>query len=180
MKNKKYLVVSLILIILIVIAVGASYAWLRTTRYGEKEYVIKAGSLNIILDESLSEGVSIENAKPMSDETGKLQEEKFTFAVENTGTFAVDYNIYLDDLELALGEERVEDSFIKFNVVENDTAGGATLLSAVDRKIVSGKVEAQQKNVYELRVWIDKDADNSIIGNVFSTKLRVEAIQSHS
>ena len=97
MKNKKYLMIAGVLLVLIVVAIGISYAWLRTTVYGQKEYIIKAGALNIILDESLSEGVAIENAKPMDDATGMAQEEKFTFAVENTGTLGVDYHIYLDE-----------------------------------------------------------------------------------
>ena len=57
--------------------------------------------------------------------------------------------------------------------------GPATLLSDANREIVSGKVEANEKKTYELRIWIDEDADNSIIGKFFYTKLRVEAIQSH-
>ena len=66
-KNKTIYILIGIVVILIIVAVGITYAWLTTTLTGEKEYVLKAGTLNLILDENSSEVINIAEAYPMSD-----------------------------------------------------------------------------------------------------------------
>ena len=48
-------IISFIILFLIVIIIGLSYAWLRTTLVGEKDVQIVVGDLDLELDESSTE-----------------------------------------------------------------------------------------------------------------------------
>ena len=54
----------------LVMLVGLSYAWLQLTLRGEKELTLKAGTLELALDDSMGEGITMENAVPVSDADG--------------------------------------------------------------------------------------------------------------
>ena len=57
--------------ILLFLVIGASYAWLSVTFRGQKIHVLRVAGLEITLDESMSEGINIEKAIPITDEEGK-------------------------------------------------------------------------------------------------------------
>ena len=176
-KNKTIYILIGIVIILIIVAVGITYAWLTTTLRGEKEYVLKAGTLNLILDENSSEVINIAEAYPMSDEEGKAQEVVYRFTVENTGTVAAGYEIYLDDAEIEASDIRVDDSNIKYDLRMNEGPREGGLLSETDnRKIEDSILNVGQSRSYELRLWLKEDSTANY-NEVFSGKLRIEAIQ---
>ena len=176
-KNKTIYILIGIVIILLVVAVGITYAWLTTTLTGEKEYVLKAGTLNLILDENSSEVINIAEAYPMSDEEGKAQEVVYRFTVENTGTVAAGYEIYLDDAEIEASDIRVDDSNIKYDLRMNEGPREGGLLSETDnRKIEDSILNVGQSRSYELRLWLKEDSTANY-NEVFSGKLRIEAIQ---
>ena len=176
-KNKTIYILIGIVIILLVVAVGITYAWLTTTLRGEKEYVLKAGTLNLILDENSSEVINIAEAYPMSDEEGKAQEVVYRFTVENTGTVAAGYEIYLDDAEIEASDIRVDDSNIKYDLRMNEGPREDGLLSETDnRKIEDSILNVGQSRSYELRLWLKEDSTANY-NEVFSGKLRIEAIQ---
>ena len=58
---------KLILVIVLVLLLldGASYAWLSLTLKGLKANVLKAGTLSLVLDDEASAGISIEDAVPV-------------------------------------------------------------------------------------------------------------------
>ena len=176
-KNKTIYILIGIVVILIIVAVGITYAWLTTTLRGEKEYVLKAGTLNLILDENSSEVINIAEAYPMSDEEGKAQEIVYRFTVENTGTVAAGYEIYLDDAEIEASDIRVDDSNIKYDLRMNEGPREGGLLSETDnRKIEDSILNVGQSRSYELRLWLKEDSTANY-NEVFSGKLRIEAIQ---
>lgn len=92
-KNKK-LLLSVFLGVIVVI--GVSYAWLQITLTGTKTVVIRSGNLSLNLDEDASEGISLTNAYPMTDQEG-LKTISYEFTLKNDGTIPSDYTIYLED-----------------------------------------------------------------------------------
>lgn len=69
--NRKRMTAMIISILgLIGIAFGVSYAWFALTLQGTKNQVLRAGKLELILDESLSEGINLDNTKPITDAAG--------------------------------------------------------------------------------------------------------------
>ncbi len=174
--NKK---VFLLAFILVSIMVG-SYAWLRISVTGKTENVIRAGYLDLILDDEISDGILLKNTIPMVDEKG-LQTKAYTFELRNRGTVASDYSIYLSDLPLDVAEVKMPDRFVKYSLTKNGQEVATDLLSTIrkdsDRLLDSGTISKRQTNRYTLKVWMDKDADNSAMGSIFYGKIRVSASQ---
>ena len=59
--KKESIVLSVILLCLILIAVGMSYAFLKTSFFGSKTSVLKVGSLSLILDETSGNAITVED-----------------------------------------------------------------------------------------------------------------------
>lgn len=169
-----------VLFLLLVFIIGISYAWLQITLTGDKKNTVTVGTLSLKLDDKASEGIDIDNAVPLSDETG-LKTKSYKFELENNGTIVSNYTVYLDDLELEEGKVRLPDQYVKYTLIKNGKESSPALLSTTgtnpNRILDSGKLKVGEKNTYELKVWIDSNADNSIMEMTFLTKIRVEATQ---
>lgn len=178
-KNKNYILL-LVVIAFIVVLIGGSYAWLKLSLDGGKYNIIKAGTLSLRLEEENEIGINEDVAIPVTDKKG-LETEGYSFTLENDGKIVSNYTIYLDDVELSNGEERIPDKALKYVLIKNGKSSNPALLNTTgvnpNRKLDLGKLKPGEKNSYTLKVWIDYRADNSIMGKVFSTKLRVVASQ---
>ena len=171
MKNKKYILL-LIVSIVIILALGITYAWLTQTLDGSKIQSMRVGTFKLSLQEGNS--LSLQSAEFMSDEDG-LKQDGFTFTVENTGKFTGSYSVYLDDDSISNDQVRLDDKFIKYNLEVNGTKNNSIALSS--RKIYDGSLDRGKKDTFTLRLWLNKDANGDIGGQVFKVKLRIEANQ---
>ena len=74
MKNDKYKKQTVILSIglgcLLILMVGMSYAFLKTSFFGNQTSVLKVGSLSLILDETSGDAITVEDGTPMYDSEG--------------------------------------------------------------------------------------------------------------
>ena len=115
--NKKIIIIGVFIIVLILI--GITYAYLRTTLQGEEEYVIRAGTLDLVLGEGNE--LTLEKQIPIEDEEG-MSLDGFTFSLTNNGNIESDYTIYLDDIELegTLLNTRYSGEYIRFGSGENN------------------------------------------------------------
>ena len=171
MKNKKYILL-LIVSIVIILALGITYAWLTQTLDGSKIQSMRVGTFKLSLQEGNS--LSLQSAEFMSDEEG-LKRDGFTFTVENTGKFTGSYSVYLDDDSISSDQVRLDDKFIKYNLEVNGTKNNSIALSS--RKIYDGSLYRGKKDTFTLRLWLNKDVNGDIGGKVFKVKLRIEANQ---
>ena len=171
MKNKKYILL-LIISIIVILVVGITYAWLTQTLDGSKIQSMRVGTFKLSLQEGNS--LSLQSAEFMSDEDG-LKQDGFTFTVENTGKFTGSYSVYLDDDSISSDQVRLDDKFIKYNLEVNGTKNNSIALSS--RKIYDGSLDRGKKDTFTLRIWLNKDVNGDIGGKVFKVKLRIEANQ---
>lgn len=74
-QRNKQVMTGILLLSLVFLMIGASYAIFQFQQLGTKENTLKTGSLSFVYDEKAEakNGVSITNAIPMSDEEGKNQ-----------------------------------------------------------------------------------------------------------
>ena len=95
-KRKKIIVISLT-VILLMLCVGISFAVWNYGFVGSAN-TIDTGEVSLELLESNTDIISIENALPISDETGKTLNETFDFAVTTKAGKDLDigYSIYLE------------------------------------------------------------------------------------
>lgn len=181
--DKKALIV--IAVVLVLLLIGGTYAWLQITVSGTKTNILRAGKLSLRLNDELSDGISLKNTVPMSDNKG-MQTPEYTFTLTNDGTVESYYTIYLDDIALEVDEQRMEDKFVKYaleKVTPSDgtTTAVPTLLTASNvggkRILDSGIIKAGETNSYKLQLWINSTATTDVMNTIFYGKLRVEATQ---
>ncbi len=177
-KNKKITAIVISIIIIIILVIAISYAFFRTELTG-KEGIVKIGELELVLNET-SEGISLDKAIGLSDSEG-MELTPSTFELRNNGNNSVDYTIYLDDNIINDSDTRIDDKYLKYNLVKNNESTGASLLTSTgtnpNRVLDSGTIEGKGTNTYSLNLWITDEVDGNYSGQVFSGKLRVEVSQ---
>ena len=141
--TKQLFALALVLVVLL----GGTYAWLTLQVTGEKTNVLRAGTLSLVLDDTTSEGIKLEKAVPISDEKGKTGTE-YTFTLQNKGTKAASYTIYLDDVALETSETRMDDSKVKYQLTKNSKETVALLNTLSDKVLDSGEIAGSTTNTY--------------------------------
>ena len=165
------------------LVIGLSYAWLMTTLQGEKEVSILVDTIDLELDESASEGIQLVNAIPTYDDDGKAGA-PYKFSLTNKSRIDLYYSLSLiDDEELISNCQTTDGSAcelldtkdIRYEIkVGSDTYTGTLSDSPV---IYHGVIDASEKIDCELKVWLNINAGNEVMGKVFLGKLQVFATQ---
>ena len=175
--NKKIIIIGIVIIVLLLL--GIAFAYLTTTLHGDKEYLVRAGSLGLRLEESNE--LTLEKQIPLEDSEG-MKLDDFNFSLINEGNIDTDFTIYLDDIELDEGETRMPDSAIRYSLTKDNVVGNASDLTSMgvnpNRVVDTGTVAVDETINYTLRIWIDYDATTEeASGKTFKGKLRVVATQ---
>ncbi len=182
--NAKLLIVAFVLTVAIIF--GSTYAWIRLTKTSTIENKITAGNLDLILDDTTSEGITLVNEVPRSYRQG-METTEYTFTLTNKNSIS-SYKLSLADLEkytdedgkeiVVADENRINDSKIRYILLkdgEESSADKSKILT--DRVLDSGTIEKGQTIKYSLRVWIDSKAETDIMGKIFNAQLNIEATQ---
>ena len=175
--NKKVIIIGIVIIVLLLL--GIAFAYLTTTLHGQEEYVLRAGTLNLELDDKNE--LTLSSQIPLEDKEG-MSLEGFNFSLINNGKIETDYTIYLDDIALDEGENRMPDSSIRYSLTKNEVVGSPDNLSNMganpNRVVDKGSIAVDETINYTLRIWIDYDATSEEAGGkTFKGKLRVVATQ---
>ncbi len=178
--------------VLIIIAMGVSFAIFRISVTGNQSK-LRAGSLILNLDESTTDGISINPAYPLTDEEGK-NTKSYIFTLENNGTMDADYTIYLEDITTATN--KMAHSIIRFNLKKqlydstgtlkgsqpSDKLDSLTNITNEKGEIVldGGTMASGEKTTYTLNIWMDYNAGNEYQGTSFKGKLRIDGSQQYN
>ena len=177
LKNKKVIIPIVLLVLLI--ALGLTYAWFVWTDNGKQTVKIKGGSLALRLDESSGNGIRLIRSIPMSDEQG-LATTAYTFSVENRGSMNAKYSLSLEDLDLDSenGENaRMNDSNIRYSI--NRNSEGEKPIALDTRIIKKGVIlKAGETDTYTLKIWIQSEATKEIAEQVFKTRIKLDAVET--
>lgn len=176
MKTKWYQILSIVsVVVLVILTVGLSYATFAYSKVGTVENVIKSGTIVMSYQEATN-GISINNAFPMSDETGKRlssTNETFEFTVSSsiTGKTEVLYEVSAkkeddstlnnDEIRLYLEKkDSTSSSYVSvfspspYLPLEEDTPIGSKEGSMV---MDQGVLTSSETNYYLLRMWVAED-----------------------
>ena len=176
-KKKESIILSVILLCLILIAVGMSYAFLKTSFFGAKTSVLKVGSLSLVLDETSGNAITVEDGTSMYDSEGVKQDNYFTFALKNNGVIDSAYTIYLEDQPLDNGDIRVGQSYVHYNLEKDSSVLPAKALEG-DQAIDKGIIKKKQTINYKMRLWFANDIPQSEENKVFKAKLNIVGSQN--
>ena len=171
--QRKKLIIAITLLIIIILGLGITYAWLIQIVNGEKIQSMRVGTFRFSLTEENS--LTINSGEFLKDSDG-LKQEGFKFTVQNVGKGYGSYSVYLDDDSISSGQTRIDDKFIRYSLgINADTKGIPTNLTS--RKIYSGRLDASEKDTFVLRLWLNPEVNGDIGGQIFKAKLRIEVNQ---
>ena len=182
LRDNKKKVAIITLVVLLIVIIGVSYAWLRTIIYGEKDVQITVGDIDLVLNEK-SDGIQLVNVIPTYDDEGK-NNTPYNFSIQNKSNIALYYTLSLVDDEDALSNcqttdggscELLDPRDIRYELQMN----GRTFIGSLsDSSIISyGVIDAEEVIDCELRVWLNINATNEAMGKVYLGQLKVFATQ---
>ncbi len=175
--KKSKIMLIIILVALIIIIIALSYAAFSFSRIGS-ENVITLGTLELTLNEGNT--INLEDTYPLTDSEG-LALSGYDFTLENTGTAAVDYVIYLDNVAIESPDVKLDDMYLKYSFDKNKTIGTAEYLETLgedgSRVLDQGTLKSGEENSYVLRVWPTIEVDGDFGGQVWKGKLRITGDQ---
>ena len=199
LKDKQKVLAVFGILGLVLILTGVTYAFFTYSKSGSTENTLKSGSITFWYDEQNREGngISIEDALPISDANGKIQTKAFNFKIQSTtsSTTTIPYEITLrqkagtDNIgnivkvylaktssidATVASEEEVELSL--FSSLSNVTKNGYSE-KLLHTDIVPASDSPYTQN-YRLKMWVDSSADYSdgtLNNKTFSVMVNVYA-----
>ena len=179
MERRKYIIISVVVIAVSIISlIGTSYALLTMNLEGEKEISLTAGILKV--DFSEGDNINLENMAPISDSKG-LKTTPYTFTITNTGNIDAYYHISLEeDVNNTLDNRYIKMKMTGSNgydsgVIKVNSYGKGTF-EIYGEDILS----PSDKVTYKLWMWLDEEADNSVQGTIYQSKIVVESFDRES
>ncbi len=170
------------LIALCLILVGQSYAIFSGTTTDTKEQIVKLGNLEVVLNEP-STGIDL-GLSSMSDVLGLLQEEVYSFSVENTGSADAKYKLLLVDDEASVASYTgtlLDKGLIKLGLEVNGEEKGPYTLSELNTLLNEKELKSKRKDSYKLRLWLSEGVNlDEIAEQKVFLKLKLEAEQYFS
>ena len=172
MNKKKYIIISVIIISISIIALlGTTYALLTMTIEGDKKITLTAGILQVDFEEG--DNINLDNIAPMTDKQG-LKTTPYTFTITNTGNINAYYHVSLEEdsantltnnyLKMRLTNDQGYDS----GVVKVNSYGTGTF-DVMNEQVL----EPSNNTTYTLWMWLDENADNSAQGKIYQSKIVV-------
>ena len=189
-KKQGIVITSVLLVCLILVVIGVSFAFFTYSRQGSKENTITTGSLTFVYDEKKAEGngITLSNAFPMSDDEGKqlsgsnnvfdfqvlasTKGESISYEVigkkENSSTLPENVTkIYLTTLSGS--EESEVATTVKDGVVTtydelSDTQIEDQTGKTLYQEVIPLNQSGYQKN-FRLRMWLSEEANTTTDGS---------------
>ena len=172
MKNKKIIILIILILISILTLIGSSYALLTKT-FTSKKLSVEVGTLKVDFTEG--NAINLDNTKPMSDSDG-LNTTPYTFTITNSGTIDSYYTISNEEDT----NNTLDTTYLKYKLVSNDGYdSGIKRLKDIGTgtyRIVDERALLKSKSVtYKLYLWISSDAGNDIQNKIYKSKIIVNS-----
>ncbi len=180
-KKKKIIIGIIVLVSIIVITLGVTYAYWQFIRKQEGENVVKSACLDISISDEANQ-ISLQKAMPISD-VEATQLKPFTFTVTNNCQSSTNYSIRLESLE----KTTLDSKHVKTMLNEVNKPGkpkiygdyeeiGTTIAKAKESRILEeGTLTGGESKKYELRLWLDANAEEDAMNKSFQSKIVVNS-----
>ena len=144
MKNKKIIMISSIIVGVLVVIIGTSYALYNFNRVGKNSSLVVGDIYMHYVDKNA--GINLENAMPSEtyDATSFFE---FTIDGKNTSSKDIYYEILLNKGDVPEGKEegkRIKDNLLKFTLTET--------INGTEKTVINGK---SYNNLTNKRIWVN-------------------------
>ena len=196
MNNKKQLLLSIgLVLILVLMIVGISYAAFKFTGLGNKPNTITTGAITMEYTESINT-ISMTGALPTTDATGKVRltaGEYFDFTIKSNiqGNANINWEIAAEDITAS--SKKIDGKNIKLYLTKLDSTGVETQVMAPAvystdttentytgrpanmMSLAKGTMSASETTNYRLRMYVDEDYNPQGDGGSLSFSVKINA-----
>ena len=196
MNNKKQLLLSIgLVLILVLMIVGISYAAFKFVGLGTKPNTITTGAITMEYTESTNT-ISMTGVLPTTDATGKVRltaGEYFDFTIKSSikGNANINWEIAAEDITAAA--KKMNGKNIKLYLTKLDSAGAETQVMAPKvynastsantktgrpsgvMSLATGTMSASETTNYRLRMYVDEDYNPQGDGGGLSFSVKINA-----
>ena len=196
MNNKKQLLLSIgLVLILVLMIVGISYAAFKFTGAGKKPNTITTGAITMEYEESTN-AISMNNALPTTDATGKVRltaGEYFDFTLSGTikGSENINWEIAAEDVTTA--SRKIDGKYIKLYLTSLDENNNETEVMAPTvyttestentytgrptnmMSLAKGTTSTSFSTKYRLRMYVDESYNPQGDGGNLSFSIKINA-----
>ena len=172
MRNKRIVILIILILISIITLIGSSYALLTKSFKGDK-LSMQVGTLKVDFTEG--NAINMNNTIPMSDTDG-LATTPYTFTITNSGTIDTYYTVSNEEDS----SNTLDTTYLKMKITSDDgyDSGIVTLKSLGSKtyRIIDEKILKTNKSItYKLYLWISGDAGNDIQDKTYKSKIVVNS-----
>ena len=196
MNNKKQLLLSIgLVLILVLMIVGISYAAFKFVGEGNKPNTITTGAITMEYKESTNT-ISMTGALPTTDATGKVRltaGEYFDFTIKSNiqGNANINWEIAAEDV--TTGTKKIDGKYIKLYLTSLDENNNETEVMAPKvytaestentytgrpanmMSLAKGTMSASETTNYRLRMYVDEDYNPQGDGGGLSFSVKINA-----
>ena len=197
MDKKKQLLLSIgLVLILVLMIVGISYAAFKFVGLGQKPNTITTGAITMEYTESTNT-ISMTGALPTTDATGKVRltaGEYFDFTIKSSikGNTNINWEIAAEDIT-ASSAKKMDGKNIKLYLTKLDSAGAETRVMAPKvyrastsantktgrpsgvMSLATGTMSTSETTNYRLRMYVDEDYNPQGDGGGLSFSVKINA-----
>ena len=197
MNNKKQLLLSIgLVLILVLMIVGISYAAFKFVGLGQKENTITTGAITMEYTESTNT-ISMTGALPTTDATGKVRLTKgeyFDFTIKSSiqGNANINWEIAAEDITPS-SAKKMAGKNIKLYLTKLDSTGAETQVMAPKvynastsantktgrpsgvMSLATGTMSTSETTNYRLRMYVDEDYNPQGDGGGLSFSVKINA-----
>ena len=173
MKKKIIIIASFLLVI--IVFVGSSYAYLKAEKGSVNNNQLTLGNLDVILLTDIN-NITIDKAVPVEDSEG-LTNSKVTFQIKNNAGIIANYKVSLVD---GTTKSTMLNKDVRYQLKRTNEATSETvtmdITNLADTGLIdTGIIETGVTYTYELVMWLDINSNPN--GLVFAKNILVEGMQ---
>lgn len=181
-RELKFTIVSIFVVAIVMIS--SAFAIFSSIQKSNKYNTLTVGTLKVDFidkEDGMGNIINLNGAYPESDSEG-LKESPYSFKITNSGTLKASYKIkILDDTDVInedqcgnnlLPKERVRVSINgekPFTLSEKEMSG---------YEVKTGTLASGKSENYEIRIWIDENSGNEVLGKHYHGKIVVEGVNA--
>ena len=178
-RETKFTILSIFVVTIVMIS--SAYAIFSTVQKQEDYNTLTVGTLKIDFDATSTDMgniINLNGAYPTSDEEGQ-KTNPYSFRITNSGTLAAAYKVKIIDDQDMINEDKCQDNLLpKANIKVSINGGTPFLLNSVESNeyvINSDTLNPSGNKNFAIRIWIDENSGNEVLGKHYHGKIVVES-----
>ena len=164
--KNKYVLEVLIIVVMLSLVIGSSYAYLTYVSKTDNNVTINAGTLSLVFQNE-NNTISMENAVPVKDKVGLEGNQEYSFNIKNNSNTPVTYKITLDNIcqTGANINKCIPDEYIKVGIKVGDAQYKVVERNSKNEYIIeTGRLSKNASQTYKMKIWLAHNTPNDYNG----------------